>query len=854
MAAHYLKVSIILIVLSVIIAHVASDNVYIVSSPNQDCPQQASTCLTLQQYITGNYTTNFTSLQILSGIHRIHSNNTNISMSNIYSFEVNGINAMIICNSNYLKFINIDVVSIRGVRLMGCTGIRFNSIRVLSMHSTHFEHHGPVIINSIFNATLMNLSITDGHKLLVYNSTLLVRTTLFSNLTVSDDYFECHQDPHGGAIRMDNSNVTIEESLFTNNCAYCVNSGWGGAVYANNSTLNIAYSYFTGNQAYVGGGAISADHSEVQVNGSYFSYNTALENGGAIQTQHVTQIERSVFIKNCSFIRNNAHQGGVLYVAGNSNTVNISQSTFDSNVANITGGTLYIMGNRSVVVIYKCDFLNSRAQKGGTLNFIGSNSSIYIVASNFKNSKAVQTGGTLQVLVDSTSISIHLCNFSNNTADITGGAIYLEGYLSDLRLADSTFNNNSAARCAVLEVVGADYVNLINGNFIHNTAKRGYTSGGVACITNGSTNITNSIFYHNEALGNAGVLSTKGSYLLVILDTIFKSNRAGNDGGVAYIRNTYSTAISNSSFQRNEASENAGVLYIENSILSIFDSSFNSNKAGRNGGVIYWNTILPGKSIFVEVFHSNFSSNQAVEDGGVMHVSSRGSKVTVTNGTFAYNNATGKGGVIAITGSQLYLNQNTIFYNTATYGSVISACRTNVTDSDDLVQIVEPTTNDSDCSFYDEYQNMPTTTTTAIKTTEMISTSHHTEASTTSPTSLSETTTTPGSSTSEANTKPETSETPTNKYSTPTTPNSTKSDDHSMVPTIPNIYTTAIYTTLGIAIVVCVLLALLYIIVLCIVLYLCGVFKSKKRLVDNPYVYVPMNENESTADNETAPQ
>ena len=75
-----------------------------------------------------------------------------------------------------------------------------------------------------------------------------------------------------------------------------------------------------------------------------------------------------------------------------------------------------------------------------------------------------------------------------------------------------------------------------------------------------------------------------------------------------------------------------------------------------------------------------------------------------------------------------------------------------------------------------------------------------------------------------------------------------------MMPTIPGIYATAIYTTLGITIVVCVLLALLYIIVLCIMLYLCGVFKSKKRLVDNPYVYVPMKENESTVNDETGPQ
>ena len=129
-----------MIVLFVIIPHVASDNVYIVTSPKQECPQQATICLTLQQYITGNYTTNFTSLQILPGIHRIYSNDTNIiSVSNIYSLKVNGVNATILCNSNYFQFGNINVISIRGVTLMGCMRASFSTVRVLSIHSTHFR-------------------------------------------------------------------------------------------------------------------------------------------------------------------------------------------------------------------------------------------------------------------------------------------------------------------------------------------------------------------------------------------------------------------------------------------------------------------------------------------------------------------------------------------------------------------------------------------------------------------------------------------------------------------------------------------------------------------------------------------
>ena len=95
MATHYLRMSTILIILFAVIQHVASQKVYIVSPSQQECPESQSgkQCLTLQQYLTGNYTTNFTSLEILPGIHRLDFNNTIIPVS-IYSLEVNGSNSL----------------------------------------------------------------------------------------------------------------------------------------------------------------------------------------------------------------------------------------------------------------------------------------------------------------------------------------------------------------------------------------------------------------------------------------------------------------------------------------------------------------------------------------------------------------------------------------------------------------------------------------------------------------------------------------------------------------------------------------------------------------------------------------
>lgn len=541
----------------------------------------------------------------------------------------------ILCNGNYFLFRRTNRISIHGVTLVGCSKTIFTSVRSLTIHDTHFEHHGPLALNSVLSATIINSSITNGCKLLVHNSTLLVKETLFSNLTASDNYFEWDQDPHGGAMQTDNSNITIEQCLFLNNILYSFNSStdsWGGAVYANNTRLNVTHSNFTGNSAAEAGGAISATNTLVQITYSLFSNNSATGKGGAIHIigLHTTS---SIIVYQGTFITNTAGTGGALYTAGNGIVIVINMSTFFSNAAYVSGG-------------------------------------------------------------------------------------------------------------------------------------------------------------------------------------------AGN----------------------------AGVLYAENSSLSIAGSSFDGNKAGLNGGVIYWYAATP--RVNVSISHSDFSNNLALKDGGVMYVNSSGSQVTVTNCTFAYNNATETGGAITIFGSRLSFYHNMIFDN---YGVIINACRSNVTASDDIVQIVEPNpNNNSHCSLYDEYPDMPPADN--VNTTETTEASFTTSTSAIPHTTDSSEATTPSGT--KANTLPGTNETPTSQGPTTerTSPSSIRTEGQSAMPTIPSIYAAAIYTTLGIAIVVCVLLALLYIIVLCIVFYLCGVFKSKKRLVDNPYVYVPMKENESNTDNEIASQ
>ena len=90
-----------------------------------------------------------------------------------------------------------------------------------------------------------------------------------------------------------------------------------------------------------------------------------------------------------------------------------------------------------------------------------------------------------------------------------GGAIYSNGQYANVTLTSSTFHNNSASYCSVLDVDNYNHfsVNLTNSIFTYNTASGQTIGGGVACIRNASINIIDNIFKHNFANHHAGVFT-----------------------------------------------------------------------------------------------------------------------------------------------------------------------------------------------------------------------------------------------------------------------------------------------------------------------------------------------------------
>ena len=116
------------------------------------------------------------------------------------------------------------------------------------------------------------------------------------------------------------------------------------------------------------------------------------------------------------------------------------------------------------------------------------------------------------------------------------------------------------------------------------------------------------------------------------------------------------------------------------------------------------------------IVNSSFTDNQAGGDGGAMYIGRAGCHVTIYGSTFSDNYAAERGGVIAIIGSTLQLNQGSVYENFARTGEVVNSCNSNVTIINPVVLATRNPIVSSLCAPYNDSSGTvsPTTITTLI--------------------------------------------------------------------------------------------------------------------------------------------
>ncbi|MBE6500496.1 MAG: hypothetical protein E7Z80_08145, partial [Methanobrevibacter thaueri] len=525
----------------------------------------------------------------------------------------------------------------------------------------------------------------------------------------------------GGAIDCNASNMGLYNTTFDSNhadtgAALCREIGATNGHGFNNT--------FRSNVALTNGSALAwINASSIHIDTYYFYDNIAGNSGGAIYvgqgsgnceilncvfdnnivtspTGHGGAIEwyaKEGLVLNSTFTRNQAYNGGAIYVGSDSGKINITDSKFRENYADSKGGAVSV--DASGVVIRKSEFYHNNAMLGGGALYVGGEGQTnYVYTSIFEGNNVTNgDGGAIDWVASSghiidsrltsnyanygggvyfggnaTESVITHCIFEGNEAKYKGGAI--ECNSSAMYLTHTLFNANvaqfGAALCREKNAKGG---HGINNTFINNHA---HISGpALAWMEAVNITITNYTFRNNSADVSGGAIHVSpGSHNCSIINCTFEDNSVDNKTK-NWEGEFYWTAWDGTSMSfRTEVTddptlinqffifEDYSIFYVEHyedleymlgvgGAINVFaanatvkNSKFKNNVA-RLGGAIFVG-VDNGNTI---IDNSIFTSNHAYQKGGAVNL--HASAVNVTNSEFNDNIADEDGGALYVGGS-----------------------------------------------------------------------------------------------------------------------------------------------------------------------------------------------------------
>jgi len=347
---------------------------------------------------------------------------------------------------------------------------------------------------------------------------------------------------HGvGAIKIENSNITLINVRFTNNNA----SNQGGAIHAENSNVDIIDSSFNKNTALNFGGDIYSRNSTIISLNSNYTNSSSSYGGSAVI------VYGNYASTNDRYIDTSSEQGAAIYTY--SSKLYVNNGTFNSNNP-INWAFIYSMGTEPITII-NSNFYNTTSNYSTAIH---SKTKTTIVNTNFTNLRALFTAGVIG-LKESDYAIIENCTFTNTSSTNDGGAIYADaiGWTKlqggHVFLNNSKFNNCSAGFGAAIMVLGGN-LTVENSEFINNNAI--YDGGAIYLSTLKNITISNSNFTNNK-LYCSDYIPAYGSVIYVAFSniTLDNLNLTGNGNEEVY-----------------------GAIYSYGNNLTIKNSYFNENK------------------------------------------------------------------------------------------------------------------------------------------------------------------------------------------------------------------------------------------------------------------------------------
>lgn len=277
-----------------------------------------------------------------------------------------------------------------------------------------------------------------------FSSVKLYSTNFLGNVAINS----------GGAIQVTSyCSVTIQESQLTSNVVLDSDTpiSLGGAVSCQYGNVTLIGSDLTSSQA-VQGSAIYSFFCNLQILSS--SIRNSIAGDGSVYCTYQT----ALLVQNSSFFNNTGTTSSSGIICLNSDSCDISSSTFLNNTAAQLG--VVQMADADSVSILDSDFGFNSAEGIGGAVYLNNIRQGQIFNSHFYNNSATTYGGSIAAL--NSDVSINSTTIRNSFAN-SGGALYLF-QLSEVSLFNCSFVSSQA-----LDSGGAIYVgdqSILRGNLV----------------------------------------------------------------------------------------------------------------------------------------------------------------------------------------------------------------------------------------------------------------------------------------------------------------------------------------------------------------------------------------------------
>ena len=529
----------------------------------------------------------------------------------------------IICDGGdfSLEYGGINVISINSVEFYHCGNVAptifIGDVGKVDIQNANFTNSskGFVKINGILNNVSISRCVFQGGTktvgLRMTSDTVYISNTTFKNNT-SGSLILYPQ------IYASNITLVIDRSVFANNKAG--NKSRGAAIvmegYVHSSRVNINAAIrrciFVNNTADNGGAIIITDYDHgISIKDSEFINNTACNNGGAILFEGTSYKNKyAAFVENCTFIHNYAQNGGAIYIllVPFSHTLHsIASSKFSDNSATENGGALmtvekstgynYVFESTNVILMENNTLDGNFAMYGGALH-LSSVTNITLfncsLTNNFASlfhqlSNSSKGGAAVIEQYSSSTMSIYITVFTNNSADV-GGAIWLNGsHGNTVRITNSSFHNNTAARLGGSIYSYGYTIGVDHTIFCDNEA----TLGGALYLFNAAVNLSYGIYMKNKACAGGAIYSEKSYLYLRAVHLI--ANKALSAGINSSLLTTKETNELHHHDGYTMSSGKGGAIFMEDRILDCllnscrltWDHLFISSNSAEFGSVLY---------------------------------------------------------------------------------------------------------------------------------------------------------------------------------------------------------------------------------------------------------------------------